>query len=140
MVITRKTFLFCQTQIKDPCEAIKVHDLPQNLSLWTFWKICHRSSTFAKTHGTLPFIYVGFFHACAMNWHPKSCLILCPKIHEIRLFVEIQPHKRYLRFSIKHVGDLMMSWYVLWITFGSVSAHPQKPMGSWIDYWNIHLH
>jgi hypothetical protein len=53
-------FLSCQCQIKNPCEAIKLNDLPQNLPMKSFKKSKHSCGVNVKAHGLLPFT-LGFF-------------------------------------------------------------------------------
>ncbi len=54
--------LFRQCQIKNPCEAIKLNDLPQNLPMKSFKKSKH--SCGVNVHESpwpAPF-HIGFFH------------------------------------------------------------------------------
>jgi hypothetical protein len=53
-------YLSCQCQIKNPCEAIKLNGLPQNLPMKSFEKNKHSCGVNVKAHGLLPLILGSF--------------------------------------------------------------------------------
>jgi hypothetical protein len=50
------------TKLKNPCEAIKTHNLPQNPPTSSFGNVLHDYGVNAKPRGMFPLIYNGFFH------------------------------------------------------------------------------
>jgi hypothetical protein len=49
-------------QTKNSCEAFEIHNLPQNLPTGSFKYALHNCGASVESHGSYPFIYIGFFH------------------------------------------------------------------------------
>jgi hypothetical protein len=57
-----KCLCFVTTKLKNPGEAVKIHNLPQNLPIGSFGNALHNYGANARLCGQLLLICSGFFH------------------------------------------------------------------------------
>jgi hypothetical protein len=57
-----KMSLFYQDQTENPCDAAKIHNLPQNLPMGSFGNALHRCGASVEPHGLFLLICNGIFH------------------------------------------------------------------------------